>query len=116
MRNTRSSACASATTICLLACSLTFRVYCVRRDANQLRRVLVGAKADLARDVDEEGSSGGGGGGPQREVSYETARAWAAERLMSYVEVSAKTDANVNAALLTMVSEIAEAAAAAGGD
>jgi hypothetical protein len=35
---------------------------------------------------------------------------------MSYVEVSAKTDANVNAALLTMVSEIAEAAAAAGGD
>jgi hypothetical protein len=67
-------------------------------------------------DVDEEGSGGGGGGGPQREVSYETARAWAAERLMSYVEVSAKTDANVNAALLTMVSEIAEAAAAAGGD
>ena len=32
---------------------------------------------------------------------------------MSYVEVSAKTDANVNAALLTMVSEIAEAS---GGD
>jgi hypothetical protein len=30
---------------------------------------------------------------------------------MSYVEVSAKTATNVRAALLTMVSEIAEAAA-----
>jgi hypothetical protein len=45
------------------------------------------------------------------QVGYEEARSWAAERCMSYVEVSAKTGMNITAALLTMVSEIAEAAA-----
>ena len=72
-----------------------------RRNPNQVRRVLIGSKADLAR---------GPTGESLRQVGYEEARSWAAERCMSYVEVSAKTGMNITAALLTMVSEIAEAA------
>lgn len=74
-----------------------------RRDPNQLRRVLIGTKADLARGAGDDGKS-------LRQVDYEEARNWAAERCMSYVEVSAKTGINIAAALLTMVSEIAEVA------
>lgn len=75
------------------------------RDPNQLRRVLIGAKADLARGPSDESL---------RQVDYEKAQSWAAERCMSYVEVSAKTGTNITAALLTMVAEIAEAAADTG--
>ena len=63
--------------------------------------MLVGTKADLAREPSVESL---------RQVEYEKARSWAAERCMSYVEASAKTGMNITACLLTMVSEIAEAA------
>ena len=80
--------------------------------------MLIGAKADLARETGPADPDGGGEseGDSQREVGYEEALAWASERCMSYVEVSAKTEANVNAALLTMVAEIAEAATALHAD
>ena len=69
--------------------------------------MLIGAKADLAK--------GPIGGKTLRQVGYEEARLWAAERCMSYVEVSAKAGTNITAAMLTMVSEIAEAAVDSAG-
>ena len=61
--------------------------------------VLVGNKADLAK-----------GAASTRQVAYDSAQAWAADRGMSYVEVSAKTGANLRPVLLTILAEITEAA------